>query len=162
MPSFDIVSKVDIQSLDNAINSVMREIGVRYDFKGSDSTVELDKKNYALKIMTEDEFRLDQIEKVIIGQFVKNKLDPNSLDDGKEKYASGNRLRKDIIVKQGIDKETSKKIIKSIKDTKLKVQAAIQDDQIRVTAKKIDDLQSVIAHCRQTDFELPLQFINFK
>ncbi len=162
MPSFDIVSKVDIQTLDNAINSVMREIGNRYDFKGSDSTVELDKKNYALKIMTEDEFRLDQIEKVIIGQFVKNKLDPNSLDNGKEKYASGNRLRKDIIVKQGIDKETAKKIIKSIKDTKLKVQPAIQDDQIRVTAKKIDDLQSVIAHCRQTDFELPLQFINFK
>lgn len=162
MPSFDIVSKVDIQTLDNAINSVAREISNRYDFKGSDSTVELDKKTYALKIMTEDEFRLDQIEKVIIGQFVKNKLDPSSLDDGKEQYASGNRLRKDIIVKQGIDKETAKKIVKSIKETKAKVQAAIQDDQIRVTGKKIDDLQEVIAHCRGANFEIPLQFINFK
>ncbi len=162
MPSFDIVSKVDIQTLDNAINSVAREISNRYDFKGSDSTVELDKKTYSLKIMTEDEFRLDQIEKVIIGQFVKNKLDPSSLDDGKEQYASGNRLRKDIIVKQGIDKETAKKIVKSIKDTKAKVQAAIQDDQIRVTGKKIDDLQGVIAHCRSANFEIPLQYINFK
>ncbi len=162
MPSFDIVSKVDIQTLDNAINSVAREISNRYDFKGSDSTVELDKKTYSLKIMTEDEFRLDQIEKVIIGQFVKNKLDPSSLDDGKEQYASGNRLRKDIIVKQGIDKETAKKIVKSIKDTKAKVQAAIQDDQIRVTGKKIDDLQGVIAHCRSADFGIPLQYINFK
>lgn len=162
MPSFDIVSKVDIQTLDNAINSVSREISNRYDFKGSDSTVELDKKTYSLKIMTEDEFRLDQIEKVIIGQFVKNKLDPSSLDDGKEQYASGNRLRKDILVKQGIDKETAKKIVKSIKETKAKVQAAIQDDQIRVTGKKIDDLQGVIAHCRAANFEIPLQYINFK
>lgn len=162
MPSFDIVSKVDIQTLDNAINSVAREISNRYDFKGSDSTVELDKKTYSLKIMTEDEFRLDQIEKVIIGQFVKNKLDPTSLDDGKEQYASGNRLRKDIIVKQGIDKETAKKIVKSIKETKAKVQAAIQDDQIRVTGKKIDDLQAVIAHCKSANFEIPLQYINFK
>ena len=162
MPSFDIVSKVDIQTLDNAINSVAREISNRYDFKGSDSTVELDKKTFSLKIMTEDEFRLDQIEKVIIGQFVKNKLDPSSLDDGKEQYASGNRLRKDIVVKQGIDKETAKKIVKSIKETKAKVQAAIQDDQIRVTGKKIDDLQGVIAHCRGADFEIPLQYINFK
>ena len=162
MPSFDIVSKVDIQILDNAINSASREISNRYDFKGSDSTIELDKKSFSLKIMTEDEFRLGQIEGILIGQFVKNKLDPKSLDNGKEQYASGNRLRKDIIVKQGIDKETAKKIVKSIKDTKAKVQAAIQDDQIRVTGKKIDDLQGVIAHCRANDFELPLQFINFK
>lgn len=162
MPSFDIVSKVDLQTLDNAINSAKREITNRYDFKGSKSEIELDKKSFSLQILTEDEMRMDQIEKVIIGQFVKNKIDHNSLDFGKDRYASGNMLRKDVSIKQGIDKESAKKIVKSIKDTKIKVQAAIMDDQIRVQGKKIDDLQAVIAHCRQGDFEIPLQYINFK
>lgn len=162
MPSFDIVSKVDIQTLDNAINSANREVSNRYDFKGSKSQIDLDKKTYSLQILTEDDMRMDQLEKVIIGQFVKNKIDHNSLDFGKERYASGNMLRKDVRVKQGIDKESAKKIVKSIKDTKLKVQASIMDDQIRVQGKKIDDLQAVIAHCRQANFDIPLQYINFK
>jgi cyclic-di-GMP-binding protein len=162
MPSFDIVSKVDIQTLDNAINSSKREIGNRFDFKGSNTTIELDKKKYALTILTENDMRLDQVEKVIIGQFVKNKLAPESLDFGKEYYASGNMIRKDITVKQGIDKETAKKVVKAIKDGKFKVNASIMDDQIRVDAKKIDELQAVIAMCRQGDFGIPLQYINFK
>lgn len=162
MPSFDIVSKVEVQTLDNAINSVKREIGNRYDFKGSNSTVELDKKSFTLQINTEDDMRMDQIEKVIIGQFVKNQIDHNSLDFGKERYASGNMLRKDVSVRQGIDRETAKKLVKAIKDSKLKVQASIMDDQVRVQGKKIDDLQAAIAHCKQADMGIPLQFINFK
>jgi uncharacterized protein YajQ (UPF0234 family) len=162
MPSFDIVSKVDIQTLDNAINSVKREIGNRFDFKGSTTTIELDKKKYTLTILTENDMRLDQVEKVIIGQFVKNKLAPESLDFGKEYYASGNMIKKDVTVKQGIDKEAAKKIVKAIKDGKFKVNAAIMDDQIRVDAKKIDELQAVIAMCRQGNFDIPLQYINFK
>ncbi|MCB9195237.1 MAG: YajQ family cyclic di-GMP-binding protein [Flavobacteriales bacterium] len=162
MPSFDIVSKVDLQTLDNAINSAKREIQNRYDFKGSNSQIDLDKKSYSLQILTEDDMRMDQIEKVIIGQFVKNKLDYKSLDFGKERYASGNLIRKDVKVKQGIDRDSAKKIVKSIKDGKFKVQASIMDDQVRVDSKKIDELQAVIAHCRQNDFEIPLQYINFK
>lgn len=162
MPSFDIVSKVEIQSLDNAINSVKREISTRYDFKGSNTEVELDKKTFSLEILTDNDMRMDQVEKVIISQFVRNKIDHNSLDFGEDRYASGSMLRKDVKVKQGIDRETAKKIVKSIKETRIKVQASIMDEQVRVQGKKRDDLQAVIAHCRQGGFEIPLQFINFK
>ncbi|MFT5601984.1 MAG: hypothetical protein ACI9N1_002234 [Flavobacteriales bacterium] len=162
MPSLDIVSKIDGQTLDNAINSAKREIINRYDFKGSNSTIELDKKSNQITILTEDDMRMDQLEKVIIGQFVKNKLDPNGLDWGIDRYASGNMIRKEVRVKQGIEREDAKKIVKSIKETKLKVQASIMEDQVRITGKKIDDLQAVMSHCRQADFGVPLQYINFK
>ncbi|MFT7156669.1 MAG: hypothetical protein ACI8Q1_001684 [Parvicella sp.] len=162
MPSLDIVSKIDGQTLDNAINSAKREIINRYDFKGSSSTIELDKKSNQITILTEDDMRMDQLEKVIIGQFVKNKLDPNGLDWGIDRYASGNMIRKEVRVKQGIEREDAKKIVKSIKETKLKVQASIMEDQVRITGKKIDDLQAVMSHCRQADFGVPLQYINFK
>ena len=162
MPSFDIVSKIDGQTLDNAINSAKREIETRYDFRGSNSTIELDKKTMVIHVVTEDEMRLESIDKVIIGRMVKQKLDPKSLDFGKDKYAAGKNIKKDILVKQGISRETAKKITKRIKETKLKVQPSIMDDQIRVTGKKIDDLQKVIAILKSEDFHSPLQFINMK
>ncbi len=162
MASLDIVSKIDTQTLDNAINSANRELKNRYDFKGSNSSIELDKKSFQLHLLTDNDMRMDQLETMIINALVKNKIDPTSMDFGKEKYAAGKMLKKDILVKQGIDKETAKKIVKSIKGTKLKVQASIMDDQIRINGKKIDDLQAVIAHCRKTKFDVPLQFINFK
>ena len=162
MASFDIVSKVDLQNLDNTINAVKREIQNRYDFKGSNTSIELDKKLFKLSIITENEMKLDQTEKVIIGRMVKNGIDPSCMDDGKESYASGNMLKKDIVIKQGIDKETAKKIVKSIKDLKLKVQPAIMDDQVRVVGKKIDELQQIIAHCKREDFGVALQYVNFK
>jgi uncharacterized protein YajQ (UPF0234 family) len=162
MPTFDIVSKIDVQTLDNAINSVKREITTRFDFKASKTEIELDKKKFTLTILTENDMRMDQVEKIIIGQFVKNKLAHESLDFGKEHYASGNMLRKDVTIKQGIDKESAKKIIKAIKEAKFKVNTSIMDDQIRVDSKKIDDLQAVIAFCRQNNFDIPLQYINFK
>lgn len=162
MASFDIVNKVDAQLLDNAINVARKEILNRFDFNGSKSEITLDKKAMSIHILTENDMRLDSITDVIRNRMIKQKLDPLCLDFGKEQYASGFMVKKDIKVKEGIDKEVAKKIIKDIKDSKLKVQAQMMDDQVRVTAKKIDDLQSVIALVRQGNYELPLQFTNMK
>jgi len=162
MPSFDIVSKLDPQTLDNAINSARKEILGRFDFKNSKSTIELDKKDLILKIHTEDEMRLNSIIDVIRMRMVKQGLDARSLDEGKQHEASGFTIRKEIKVKQGIDKDTARKIQKDIKESKLKVTAQSMEDQVRVTAKKIDDLQAVIALCRRNQYDLPLQFVNMK
>jgi cyclic-di-GMP-binding protein len=162
MPSFDIVNKIDAQNVDNAINVAKKEILNRYDFKESKSSIELDKKNMNLTISTENEMRITAIEDVLRSKLNKQGIDPQALDFGKEQYASGSMIRKDIKIKEGIDKETAKKIVKAIKDSGLKVQASIMEDQVRVTGKKIDDLQSVISLCRSSNFNIPLQFINMK
>jgi uncharacterized protein YajQ (UPF0234 family) len=162
MPSFDIVSKVEIQDLDNAINVAKKEILTRFDFRNSKSNIELDKKNLVIHLLSENDMRIDAIEDVIRSRMIKQKLDTKALDFGKEHYASGNMVKKDVKVRQGIEKDISKKIVKIIKDSGLKVQAAIMDDQVRVTGKKIDDLQAVIALCRRSEIEIPLQFINMK
>lgn len=162
MPSFDIVSKTDVQTLDNAINVARREILNRYDFHGSKSTIELDKKAFTISILTENDMRLDSIIDIVRSRMIKQHLNPLCLDEGKEKYASGNMVRKDIIVKQGIDKDAARKINKDIKDSKLKVQSQIMDDQIRVTGKKIDDLQQIISLVSRGNYGLPLQFVNMK
>ena len=162
MPTFDIVSKIDGQTLDNAINNAKKEILNRYDFNDSKSTVELDKKTNEITIVTDNDMRLKAIQDSIISRMVKQQLDPACLDMGKEEYASGNMIRKEIKIKEGIEKETSKKIIKKIKDSGLKVQASIMDDQLRVQAKKIDDLQAVISLCRSENFGQPLQYINMR
>lgn len=162
MPSFDIVSKVDLQRLDNAINTVRKEILTRWDFRDSKTEIELDKKAMNIHVVTEDEMKINQIGDIIISRCMKQGISGESLDFGKEQYASGNMVKKDIKIKQGIDKETSKKITKSIKETGLKVQASIMEDQVRVTGKKIDDLQAVMAHCRAGEFGIPLQFDNMK
>jgi uncharacterized protein YajQ (UPF0234 family) len=162
MPTFDIVSKIDGQTLDNAINTAKKEILNRYDFNDSKSTIDLDKKTNEITIVTENDMRLKAIQDSIISRMVKQHLDSSALDFGKEQYAAGNMIRKEIKVKEGIDKETSKKLVKKIKDSGLKVQASIMDDQVRVQGKKIDDLQAVISLCRSEDFGQPLQFINMR
>ena len=162
MPSFDIVSKIDGQTLDNAINVAKKEILNRYDFNGSKSTIELDKKTNELTVVTENDMRLKAIQDAVISRMIKQGLDPKALDFGKEEYASGNMIRKEIKIKEGIDKEAAKKVVKKIKDSKLKVEASIMNDQVRVTAKKIDDLQAVISLCRTEDFGQPLQYINMR
>ena len=162
MPTFDIVSKLDGQTLDNAVNNAKKEILNRYDFNDSKSTIDLDKKTNEITIVTENDMRLKAIQDSIISRMIKQHLDPKSLDMGKEHYASGNMIRKEIKLKEGIDKETAKKIVKKIKDSGLKVQASIMDDQVRVQGKKIDDLQSVISFCKAEDFGQPLQFINMR
>lgn len=162
MPSFDIVSKIDVQALDNAINVARKEILTRFDFRDSKSTIDLDKKGMVIQILTENEMRIESIIDVIRARMIKQKIDPRCLDEGKDKYASGSMIRKDLKVREGIDKDAARKINKDIKDSKLKVQSQIMDDQLRVTAKKIDDLQAVIALVRANDYEIPLQFINMK
>jgi hypothetical protein len=162
MPSFDIASKTDIQTLDNSINVARKEILGRFDFKGSNSIIDLDKKNVSLTITTEDEMRLNSIIDAVRSRMIKQKLDPRCMDVSKEHYSSGMLIKKEIKIREGIDKENSKKIIKVIKDSKLKVTPQVMDDIIRVTAKKIDDLQGVIAALRTAELEIPLQFINMK
>ena len=162
MPSFDIVSEVDLQTVDNAVNSAKKEIDTRYDFKGTNSEITLDKKNLVITLTTENDFRIDQMENVLISRFVKAKIDPQSLDLSKEFYASGKVVKKEIAVRQGIDREIAKKIVKAIKDAKIKVEPQIMEDKIRVNSKSIDMLQQTMAICRQGDFEVPLQFINMK
>ena len=163
MPTFDIVSKIDGQTLDNAINIAKKEILNRYDFNDSKSTIDLDKKTNVITVLTENDMRLKAIQDAIISRMVKQQLDPNALDlDGNQQAASGNMIRKEIKIKEGIDKEAAKKVIKKIIDSGLKVQASIMDDQIRVQAKKIDDLQAVITLCRSDNFGQPLQYINMR
>jgi hypothetical protein len=162
MASFDIVNETDIQKLDNAINVAVKEISSRYDFNKSKTTLELDKKKMEILLVTEDDMRVRAVQDVLISRMMKQGLDASALDFGKEHYASGNMVRKEIKVKEGIDKETAKKIVKMIKDSGFKVQASIMDDQLRVTGKKLDDLQVVIAAVRKGDWGIPLQFTNYR
>ncbi len=162
MPSFDIVSKIDIQKLDNSINAASKEISTRYDFNNSKSSIELDKKTLELHILTENDMRMKTIEGVIIARMVKQGLDSQCLDFGKELYASGNMVKKDIKLKEGVDKDTGRKVVKIIKESGMKVQTSIMDLQVRVTGKKIDDLQKVISLLEKSDIGIPLQFDNFR
>lgn len=162
MPSFDIVSKVDLQTLDNAINVAQKEISTRYDFKGSHIQVELNKKDMVINLEVENEMQLGQVEDIIITKAMRQGLEANSFDRSKSHSASGKYIRKTLPVKNGIDREMAKKIVKLIKDSGSKVQPAIQDDTIRVTGKKIDELQAVIQLCRGANLDIPLQYVNMK
>jgi len=162
MPSFDISAKVDLQTLDNAINIAKKEIDNRFDFKGTHVQFDLDKKEMVISIEVESDMKLQQLEDVLLTKAMRQGLDAKSFDLTKEPSGSGKYIRKKIPIKNGIDKDNAKKIVKLIKDSGLKVQAAILDDIVRVTAKKIDDLQDVIQLCRTSDVELPLSFVNMK
>ncbi|MFY8127421.1 MAG: YajQ family cyclic di-GMP-binding protein [Chitinophagaceae bacterium] len=162
MPSFDICSKVDVQTLDNAINVVKKEIGNRFDFRGSHFEMELDKKNFVIKIEAESDMKMQQVIDVILSRGIKQGIDGNAFDFSKEAYPSGKVTKKEVTVKNGLKQDDAKKIVKAIKDSGLKVQPAIMDNIIRVTAKKIDDLQDVIALCRNGNFGVPLQYENMK
>ena len=162
MPSFDIVSKVDIQKLDNAINTAKKELLNRYDFNNSKTTVELDKKTMLLHVVTETDMRMKAIQDVILSRMLKQGIDPACMDIGEEEYSSGNMLKKDIKIIEGIDKDVARQINKIIKESSIKVQAAIMDDQVRVTGKKIDDLQKVMGLLRGQELDAPVQFINFR
>ncbi len=162
MPSFDIVSKVDLQTLDNAINVTNKEVTNRFDFKGSHIVMDLDKKTMVLKMEADSEMKMGQLEDVLISRSIKQGLDAQVYDFTKDGYQSGKVWKKEITVRSGLKQEDAKKIVKAIKDAGLKVQPAIMDDIIRVTGKKIDDLQEVMALCRQGNFGIPLQYINMK
>lgn len=162
MPSFDVVSKVDPQTVENAINVARKEIVNRYDFHGSNTEIDFNKKDLVIQITTENEMRIQTIVDIIIVRGSKQGIDPRSYDISKEHYASGAMVKKEIKLKNGLDAEAIKKIMKAIKDTGTKVQPQKMDNIIRVSGKKIDELQAVIATLRQGDFGFPLQFENMK
>lgn len=160
MPSFDVVSEVDLAEADNAIQNVLREISTRYDFKGSKSSVEF--KDGVITIFADDDMKLRQMHEILQGNMQKRGIEPGSLDYQKEEPAAGQSVRQRVLLRQGIDKELSKKIVKAIKGEKFKVQAAIQGDELRITGKKRDDLQEVIAFLKAMKNEQPLQYKNFR
>lgn len=160
MPSFDIVSKTEIAEVDNALDGARREIGTRYDFKGSKSTIE--RAENVITIMADDAMRLKHIQELVKGYFVRRKLDANALEFKDEERAGGDMLRQIVNIKQGIDRELARTIVKGLKDSKLKVQTSIQGDELRVTGKKRDDLQEAIAFVRGLKIEQPLQYVNFR
>jgi len=162
MPSFDVVSKIDFHELDNAVNSVLRELTNRYDFKGATFSIELQKKENKVLLSTEDEYKLGQLGDSLKVFCVKRGIDPKALDFQKAAAAGGNTIKQEVNLKNGIEQEVAKKITKKIKDLKLKAQASIRSDEVRIEAKKRDDLQSVISTLTECDFETPLQFINFR
>ena len=160
-PSFDVVSEVDMQEVNNAINQTVKEITQRFDFIGTKSTVEIENGN-AIKIVTEDDTRMRNIVDILQSKFIKRGVAIKNLEYGKVEPAAGGMVRQSIKVKQGIDADVAKKITKDIKNMKVKVQATLQDDQIRVSGKKIDDLQTVIAFLKGQDYGVELQFSNFR
>lgn len=162
MASFDIVSKIDLQKIDNAINTAEKELVNRYDLKDAECKIELDKKGKMVKIQANQDMALKSIIDIILGKFSKQQLDVRSLDLTKEPRPSGKLILQDLPVKEGLDKETAKKVVAFLKETKLKIQASIMDDQVRVTGKQIDDLQAAMGKIRSHDFDVPLQFDNMR
>ncbi len=160
MPSFDVVSKVDMQEVDNAVNQARKEIEQRYDFKGTHNEISQEKD--ALVILAADDYKLAAVIDVLKGKLVRRGISPKCLDFGKKEPASHGAMRQRVAIVQGIDKERGKEVVKAIKESKLKVQAQIMEDQVRVSGKQIDDLQEVIQLLKGQDFGIELQFVNMR
>ncbi len=160
--SFDIVSEIDLQEADNAVNQALKEIQQRYDFKGSNSSIELDKKDKLIKIDSDNEYRLKQVVDVLESKLIKRGIGLKALKYGDVEQGTKGSARQTITLQSGIDKENAKQITKLIKDQGLKVQAQIQDEQVRVTGKSKDDLQDVIAAIKGADLPFDTQFTNYR
>jgi uncharacterized protein YajQ (UPF0234 family) len=160
MPSFDIVSEVDKQEVCNAVDQVNKEVSTRFDFKGSDARVE--QADYALTVFADTEFQLDQVQDILSQKLARRGVDVKCLDIGGVEKVSGNKVKRVVTVKTGVETELAKKIVRCIKDSKLKVQASIQGDSVRVSGAKRDILQETIALVRKTITDFPLQFQNFR
>ncbi|MFC1921456.1 YajQ family cyclic di-GMP-binding protein [Chloroflexota bacterium] len=162
MPSVDVVSKVDLQALDNAINNVKREISSRFDFKNVKTEITFDRKAKNIHIVTGDDWKVKTVSEMLVGQCIRFKMDSKCLDFKEIEATSHDAAKMDIFIKEGIPKETGQKIVKLIKGLKLKVQPTIQDEQVRIIGKKIDDLQEIMGLLREQDYDVPLQFVNMK
>ena len=162
MASFDIVSRIDFQEVDNAVNISKKAILARYDFRGSKTEITLDKKEKKIHVLTEDEMKMRAVQDTLVENLVKRKVDRRYLEPKANEMAAQGMIRREIAIKEGVDSEQARNIVKMIKDKKLKVQAAIQDQQVRVTGKNIDDLQSVIQMLRAANLRIPLQFVNMQ
>lgn len=160
--SFDIVSEVDLQEVDNAINQAMKEIQQRYDFKGSKSEIELNKKENSLTVNSDDEFKLRSVIDILQNKLIKRGISVKAMSYGSVEPASGGTVRQVIKLQKGIDKDNARLIVKMIKDSKIKVQAAIQDEQVRVSGKSKDDLQEVMNILKSADLDFAFQFTNYR
>ena len=160
MPSFDVVSRLEMQEIDNAVSNAMKEITQRYDFKGSIS--KLERSDNIVTLLTEDEMKAKQVVEILTSHLIKRKIDPKALKFKSSENASGNTIRQKYDLLEGIDQEMGKKITKMIKDTKLKVQAKIQGNELRISGAKKDNLQDVMSKIKELKLELPLQFVNFR
>jgi len=160
MPSFDIVSRIDLAEVDNALAGMTREIGTRFDFKGSRCTIK--RQEGVLTILADDELKLKQMHELLKVHLTRRKVEPAALDYKTPEKASGNTLRQTIVLRQGVDAALARQLIREFKDTKLKVQVSVQGDELRVTGKKRDDLQATIAVARSLKIEQPLQYVNFR
>ncbi len=163
MPSFDIVSTVDLQEVDNACNNVRKELATRFDFRNVPTELDLNKKDKRISVTTGSETHLKSVRELLTAHCVRRKVDPKCLDFGKHEPTSQGRVKAEVKVREGISKETGQKIVKAIKGSPFsKAQAAIQDEQVRVTGKKIDDLQGVIQLVKGLELDVPVQFVNMK
>src|SRR6266700_1398524 len=160
--SFDIVSEINLQEMDNAVNQAFKEITTRYDFKGSAASIEFNRKDKELTLTADGEPQLESVRKVLVERMVKRGVDPKSLDPQKLEQATHKTVRQKLKLKSGIDKDTAKQIQKGIKELKLKVNASIQGEALRVSSSKKDDLQAVIAALRASPPGIPLQFTNYR
>jgi cyclic-di-GMP-binding protein len=162
MPSLDVVNSVDLQSLDNAVNNTKREVATRFDFRNIKTEIEFNRKDKVIHVVSGDEWKVKTVKDLLVGQCVRQKVDPKSLETGPIDVATTTLARVDIKIKEGIDKETAQKIVKYIKGLKIKLQPAILDDKLRITGKQIDDLQEIMRLLRDQDWGVPLQFVNLK
>ncbi len=160
--SFDIVSEVNLQEVDNAVNQARKEIGQRYDFKGSKSSIGLNQKEKTLTVESDDEFKLKSVIDILQNKLVKRAIALKALDYGAVEPAAGGTVRQIIRLRVGIDKDNARLLVRMVKDTKLRVQAQIMDDQIRVSGKNKDDLQAVIKMVREADLKFAVQFTNYR
>jgi hypothetical protein len=160
MPSFDIVSHTNIPEVDNALQGATREIGTRYDFKGSQCSIE--RADETLTIRADDEMKLRQVQELLRGHMAKRKVDTAAFEFETPEKASGNTIRQTVKIKQGVDRETAQQIVKALKGAKMKTQAAIQGDEVRVSGKKRDELQAAIAVIKELKIKQPLQYVNFR
>jgi uncharacterized protein YajQ (UPF0234 family) len=160
MPSFDIVSRTEIPEVDNAIQGAMREIGTRFDFKGSKCTIE--RTDEKLLLTADDDMKLRQVQEMLRGYLAKRKVEAGAFDFAKPEMASGNTMRQTVTIKQGVEREIAQQIVKAVKNSKLKTQVAIQGDEVRVSGKKRDDLQNAIDLVKGLEIKQPLQYVNFR
>ena len=160
--SFDVVSKVDMQEVDNALNQARKEIIQRYDFKGSKTSIELKQKEFEIVLLSDDDFKMKAVVDIVQNKFIKRSVPLKALTYGPVEQAAGGTVRQTIKLQNGIDKENAKLITTMLKNSKLKVQAQIMDDQIRVSSKSKDDLQSAIQLLRQADLKFAIQFVNYR
>jgi uncharacterized protein YajQ (UPF0234 family) len=160
MPSFDIVSKTDLAEVDNALANMTREMSQRYDFKNSQARIE--RKDAEITINADDDLKLKQMHELLQGHLARRKIDAGVIDYKQVEKAAGQAVRQKVVIRQGIDRELAKRLVKEVKDGKFKVQVSVQGDELRVMGKKRDDLQAVIQHLKELEVEQPLQYVNFR